>query len=620
MIESVHKKSRMILHDKNGKELDVPVRGALPVTADRVRYPGFRQETRILKKGSIRMKGYMPLPCDILMERDVPVTLRDGITIYTDVFRPVDDAPHPTLLACSPYGKELGGQWLDDIPMRSNVPKSATSGLQRFEGPAPAYWVNHGYAVVNPDMRGAYNSEGVILFFGSDYARDGCDIIEWIARQTWCNEKVGMTGNSWLAISQWFIAALQPEHLSAIAPWEGLNDSYREVGTHGGVDMPEFVKILTDTFASTPKGGVEDCITAMSEHPVMDDYWADKAADLENIHIPTYIVASYTNAIHTYGTFEGYRRISSEEKWLRVHNNNEWQDYYTPTNVEDLRQFFDHYLKGIDNGWQQTPKVRLSVLNPGGKDVVNRAEEDFPIPRTQYKKLYLNAANASLQSEPVKEEACSVYDSDSKKSHATYRMRMEKDSEITGYIKLRLWVGALDHDDMDLEVHMKKLSPLGIAYPNMSMSEPIAKGYIRVSMRELDAERSVEERPFQSMAHEQKLTPGEIVPVDILIWPMGLKFQKGQILQITVSAYKTKPLAGPMVTIFGRAKVWVPVEGYTYMLGSKVEMVERGGNSKEVAPDAVNVKMPQDHNHGRHAIYTGGKYDSYLYVPFVPEV
>ena len=64
----------------------------------------------------------------------------------------------------------------------------------------------------------------------------------------------------------------------------------------------------------------------------MDAYWQDKIADLEQIEIPAYIVASYTNTIHTLGTFEGYRRISSKKKWLRVHDNNEWKDYYTPEN------------------------------------------------------------------------------------------------------------------------------------------------------------------------------------------------------------------------------------------------------------------------------------------------
>ena len=618
--EAAPKRRRMIIQDRNGNDIDVPVRDALPVTARRVRYPGFKQEAVILKKGSIRMKGYMPLPCDILLDRDVPVKLSDGTTIYTDVFRPVDEEEHPALLALSPYGKEIGGQWLDDIPLRSGVKKKQTSGLHKFEGPDPAYWVQHGYAVINPDVRGAYNSEGIIRYFGSGYGRDGKDIIDWAADQKWSNGKVGMTGNSWLAISQWFTAAEHPEALKAIAPWEGLNDSFREVGTHGGAPTAEFVEIMSDTFASTPEGGIEDSIAAVSEHPVMDAYWEDKSVPLETIDVPAYIVASWTNFIHTYGTFEGWRRISSDEKWLRVHNTNEWQDYYTPENVEDLRKFFDHYLKNEDNGWEETPRVRLSVLNPGGKDIVGRVENEFPLARTQYKKLYLNSEKRSLQFEPVSEEGSRVYNSDVPGDEVRYRLRITEPTEITGYIKLRLWVSALDAEDMDLAVKMEKLSPLGFRFPGSPTSEPAAKGYIRVSMRDLDPELSTEENPRQSMKEIRKIQPGEIVPVDILIWPMGMMFGKGDILQLTVKAHKTdKKPKGPMASIFGSAKVRISKDTFTYMPGERPRMITLGGNSKETSPDSKTAQIPQDANKGHHVIYAGGKYDSYLYLPFIPK-
>lgn len=452
----------MILHDKNGKELTVPVRKALTVDAPSARYTGYKPETLLLKKGSIRLAGYMPLPCDIILERDVPVKLRDGVTIYTDVFRPADEEKHPAIMAMSPYGKEIGSQWLDDTPNHAGVPMEATSGLQKFEGPDPAYWCAHGYAVINPDVRGAYKSQGVILFFGSDYGRDGADIIEWAAAQGWCNGKVGMSGNSWLAISQWFTAAQQPAHLAAIAPWEGLTDCYREIGTRGGVMMPEFIKMLSDSFASTENGGIEDCISIMNRQPTMDDYWQDKAADLEKITVPAYVAASYTNPIHTYGSIEGYRRISSNNKWLRIHNTGEWDDYYNAAHTEELRRFFDHYLKGEDNGWETTPMVRVSVLNPGGKDIVDRAEEDFPIPRTRYKKLYLNAAHRRLEPAPAQTESKAEYNSDKKNAKAVFTMKMAEDTEITGYMKLRLWVEAPDSEDMDLEVRVEKRRPSGL--------------------------------------------------------------------------------------------------------------------------------------------------------------
>lgn len=612
-------KRTTILYDKNGKPLEVPVRAALPVSAVSARYTGFKPETVLLKKGSIRLKGYRPLPCDIILERDVAIVLRDGVTIYTDVFRPADEEKHPAIMAMSPYGKEIGTQWLDDTPNHAGVPMKATSGLQKFEGPDPAYWCEHGYAVINPDVRGAYNSEGIILFFGSDYGRDGADIIEWAARQSWSNSKIGMSGNSWLAISQWFVAAQQPPHLAAIAPWEGLADCYREIGTRGGVMMPEFIKMLSDSFASTDNGGIEDCISVMEQQPVMSDYWRDKEADLEKITVPAYVVASYTNPIHTYGSIEGYRRISSRNKWLRIHNTGEWDDYYNIAHTEELRRFFDRYLKDIDNGWEETPHVRISVLNPGGKDIVDRTENDFPIPRTKYRRLYLNTETNTLEEFSSTKVAFAEYDSD-KGGKVIFKTRLQEDSEITGYMKLRLWVSALTHDDMDLYVTVEKRRPSGFKYkytigPGMDMS---AKGYIRVSLRELDQKRSTEENPRQSMEKEQKLNPGEIVPVDILIWPMGLLFKKGDELRLTVSAYKTKELwSGPFK--LKMAKVELPKEGFTYMPDCKPEMYTIGGGAMFAGSDVSTAELPKDHNKGRHRIYSGGPYESYLYVPFVPE-
>lgn len=611
--QRVAAQQEVTLHDAGGKEIKVPMRKVLPVSADRVRYPGFRQETVVLQEGSVRREGAKPLACDILLERDVPIKLRDGVTIYADVFRPTDGKPCPAILAWSPYGKEIGGQMLDDVPGRAGVPVDATSGLEKFEGPDPAYWVNHGYAIVNVDKRGAYMSEGNLLYWGHEDALDGCDVIEWIASQNWCTGKVGMSGNSWLTVSQWFIAAERPEHLVAIAPWEGFCDHYRESGTRGGIPTPEFPEMIAETFSSA-HGMLEDQPRMIVEEPLMCDYWQDKAARVENIEIPAYVVASYTNSVHTHGTFAGYRRMASKEKWLRVHNTQEWFDYYTPENVEDLRRFFDHYLKGVDNGWEQTPKVRLSVLNPGGHDIVGRAEEEFPLARTVYRKLYLSAADSTLLTALPEQENVNTYQSAADCHQVNYRYRMDKPTEITGYMKLHLWVAAPDNDDMDLSVRVEKLSKDGQPIPDRTGNRIVATGQMRVSMRQLDTLRTTESEPYYPFTTVQKLKPGEIVPVEIEIWPMGLFFEKGEILQLTVGAYQPEKAAIP----FGSAHITVPKEDFTYMPGQQPEMMTLGGNADECADPAEVVTSPATHNVGRHCIYTGGRYDSYLYIPEIP--
>lgn len=189
---------------------------ALPLSHPKARYPGFQTETKILPKGWTKRPGSLPLPCDILFEKDVPVTLSDGTVLYIDVFRPPPPPPPPrspspspnpkvpAILAWSPYGKAGGGgcQTLDDFPFRLGVPKASLSELQKWEGPDPAYWVRFGYAVVNVDSRGAGMSGGDISTMGCGEGRDGSEVVQWVGEREWCSGKVGMSGNSWLAASQ----------------------------------------------------------------------------------------------------------------------------------------------------------------------------------------------------------------------------------------------------------------------------------------------------------------------------------------------------------------------------------------------------------------------------------
>ncbi|MCR5758116.1 MAG: CocE/NonD family hydrolase [Selenomonas sp.] len=599
---------------ENDDTVEVYYRKGLPVTAARARAGEFKRETIMLKKGSIRKEGAKPLSCDILLEKDVPVTLRDGTIIYTDVFRPVDEKQHPAIMAWSPYGKEIGGQWLDDVPGRSGVPKEATSGLEKFEAPDPDYWVAHGYAIINPDSRGAYHSEGNLNYWGSQNAKDGYDTIEWAAKQPWSNGKIGMSGNSWLTVSQWFIAGEQPPHLAAIAPWEGFVDHFRETANRGGIPNPVFPEAIFETFAS--ENYIEDQPRMIITHTLMDAYWQDKIAKLENIHIPAYVVASYTNPVHTHGTFAGFRQIPSKNKWLRVHNTNEWYDYYQPEHVEDLRKFFDHYLNGIDNDWEKTPRVRLSVLDPGHQDVVDRVEKEFPLARTQYKKMYLTE-NHNLSWQPAQREGTAEYPVNTNNAAQSFDFTFNQDTELTGYMNLHMYVEAQGANDMELHVTVQKLDAQGHEILDAVTHQPIlAEGYLRVSQRALDPQKSTPSEPFLKHDHEALLQKGEIVPVEIGIWPMGMKYHAGEKLHLTIAPYQ--PPTKESIPPFGSAKITVAKDGYTYMPNEKTAMKTMGGNADEIAhPEAV-VKAPATRNKGQHIIHFGGQYDSYLFVPVIP--
>ncbi|SFS88029.1 hypothetical protein SAMN02910357_02368 [Succinivibrio dextrinosolvens] len=607
--------SRMALEQTmpNGESIYVWYRKGLPVNADRARGNQLKTETILLKKGSVRRHGSMTLPCDIALEKDVPVKMRDGTTIYVDIFRPNDSERHPAIMAWSPYGKEIGGQWLDDVPFRAGVPQSATSGLEKFEGPDPAYWVAHGYAIINPDSRGAYNSEGNLNYWGQQNSEDGYDTIEWAAKQSWCNGNIGMSGNSWLTVSQWFIASVQPPHLKAIAPWEGFVDHFRETANRGGIPNPVFPEVIFETFAS--RNYIEDQPRMVLTYPFINGYWEDKCAKLEDIKVPAYVVASYTNPVHTHGTFAGFNKISSKDKWLRVHNTNEWFDYYTKDNVEDLRKFFDHYLMDKDNGWENTPRVRLSVLDPGHEDIVNRVEKEFPLKRTDYRKLYLSYDN-TLKLSQSPQEISLAYDCAEKQPQQVFTYTFEKDTEVTGYMKLHTFVEASGADDMDLHVTVEKLDADGNPlFDRMSHMPIFSEGYFRVSQRALDENRSTDYDPVLKNTSEELLSKGEIVPVDIAIWPMGMIYHKGEKLCLKISPYVAP--SRDFVPRFGSAKITLAKNEYTFAPDSKVKFRSIGGNADFVPYPEDAVKVPKSRNHGKHIFHMGGQYQSYLQIPVI---
>lgn len=589
--------------DSQEERVEVLYRKSTPITDPKARYPGLNPSSTIIRKGTVKSKGRLTVPCDIAWERDVPVTLRDGAVIYTDVFRPTDDKEkYPALIAWSPYGKLCGSVNIDTLPFRAGIPLGATSGYETFEGPDPAYWCNHGYAILTPDIRGVMMSEGHFAWWGTQGAKDGYDFIEWVAGQRWCNCRTALTGNSQLAIMQWFIAALNPPHLAAIAPWEGLNDLYRNDIFCGGIKDYGFNDyIISETYGNNR---IEDIPAMADKYPLFNSYWDDKLAKAENIEVPAaYVVASWTNPIHTRGTLQSWCELNIKDKWLRIHNTMEWPDYYTPKYYEDLRRFFDHYLKGVDNGWENTPKVRLSILDPGGMDTVDHIEEDFPLPQTRFTKLYLDAENSSLTLSPPKNESKARYRADDEKGKAVFKMRFKRDTEMVGFSKLRLWVEAEGNDDMDLFVWLQKLDRRGglLSHIPILLPKPVQLfirtafrhgllknkiprsmtytgpyGKQRLSLRKLDEDKSTPAEPYYPFGEVQPLKPGQIVPVDIALWPTGMRYHAGEQLRVLVAGYNMR---GPFLTSL---------------------------------PNAELI------NKGYHIIHTGGKYDSHLLIPVSP--
>ncbi len=110
-----------------------------------------------------------------------------------------------------------------------------------------------------------------------------------------------------------FIAAEQPPHLKAIAPWEGLGDFYREHICRGGIPDSMFVDILTKTFSG--KNQREDVVAMVHKYPLMNKYWEDKNPNLQNIVVPMYVLGSYSTPLHIEGSIRGWKYSNSKDKW-----------------------------------------------------------------------------------------------------------------------------------------------------------------------------------------------------------------------------------------------------------------------------------------------------------------
>ncbi|NNN19956.1 MAG: CocE/NonD family hydrolase [Acidimicrobiaceae bacterium] len=537
------------------------------LSLEKGKYPGFNPRTTTAN--------------GIRSDFDVAVTMRDGITIYIDMFRPENGGPYPVLIAWAPYGKH--GRIKYSYFPHCGVSDQDLSAMAIFEAADPKYWCALGYAVIYADPRGAWGSEGDLLLLGNQEAEDCYDLIEWAGIQPWSNGKIGMHGVSYLAWSQWKVAALNPPHLAAINPWEGVSDFYRELAFHGGIPETAFLSMWHPS-VSFSNSRVEDLVKMADEHPLFDGYWQSKNADLSKIEVPCFAVASWADhGLHARGTLEGFTKIASKEKWLMIHGRKKWENFYQ--NAERQKQFFDMFLKGIPSEVQYWPKVLLEVRERYYLGNF-RKESEWPLPQTEYKALYLDAVNKALVWEPPSAEAAGRYNAQvGAKTNATIQFdhKWENRTELVGHMNLKVWVETDGGEDMDLFVALQKIDRTGDIVPFQYLGNhedgPVALGWLRVSHRELDQALSTSFQPVHTHRHELKLHPGEIVPVEIEIWPSGTLFEAGETLRVVIQ---------------GR-------DIYTY-------------------PDDMNtIAHAKTVNSGEHVIHTGGRYDSHLLVPVIPQ-
>ena len=290
-----------------------------------------------------------------------------------------------------------------------------------------------------------------------------------------------------------------------------------------------------DTLTSEEMGNNRyDLGQTFFQHALDDEYWKAMMPDYTKINVPLLSNANWGgNGLHPRGNFEGYVRSASKQKWLEVHGIEHWTHYYTDYGIAIQKKFFGHFLKGENNGWDKEPKVRLQVRHPGEK-FVERYEDEWPIPRTQWTKYHLDA---DFGLSPKASGGGGKVTFDALGDGVTFMTPpLEQDTEITGPIAAKLNISSSTTDaDLFLIVrvfspNMKEIVFQGALDPHT----PIAQGWLRASHRKLDTKLSLPYRPYHTHDEKQPLKAGEVYELDIEIWPTCLVVPAGYRIALTV--------------------------------------------------------------------------------------
>jgi uncharacterized protein len=507
---------------------------------------------------------------------DVAIRMDDGVTLRADVFRPIEEGRYPAILTYGPYAKGLAFQdgypsaWQRMVAEHPDVAYGSTNKYQGWEVVDPEKWVPDGYVCVRVDSRGAGRSPGVIDPFSPRETRDFYECIEWAGVQPWSNGRVGLNGVSYFGINQWHVASLQPPHLAAMCIWEGAADWYRDMTHHGGIlntfwanwfDMQVKTvqhglgergprsrvtgalvcgdQTLSDRALAANRVDFGDEILA---HPLDDEYHRARSPQWEKITVPFLSAANWGGqGLHPRGNFEGFMRAASKDKWLEAHGLEHWTHFYTDYGVDLQKRFFGRFLKGERNGWNEQPRVQLQVRHVD--KFSERHENEWPIARTQWTKMYLApGGELALEQSGVgpqtgKSEADPFVTFDAMGDGVTFLSGpIESETEITGPLAARLFVSSTT-EDADLFVVFRVFTPdlrevvfMGAIDPHT----PIAQGWLRASHRKPDETLSTPWRPYHTHDERQPLKAGQIVQLDIELWPTSIAVPAGHRVALTV--------------------------------------------------------------------------------------
>lgn len=514
-------------------------------------------------------------PYEVTVENNVTMKTRDGVTLGADVYRPKADGKFPVLLERTPYDKH----------------RMTYAGVG-FGVKAAA----QGYVYIIQDCRGRFTSEGEWYPFKYE-SRDGYDTVEWAAALPYANGKVGLVGMSYVGVTQMLTAIAAPPHLAGIFPVI-TGSNYHENWTYqGGAFAQSFDQGWTTYFAVDtlnrralrdtsrahwdmmlplgdypvlvpgPSSGLADYYLDWLAHPRYDDYWKQWSIEeqFSKIMVPGFHVAAWYDLFQN-GSIKNYLGIKAQGGSEAARSNQRLlviaggHAGLTPKigdidfgkdSVPDLKgltlRWYDHLLKGVDNGISREKPVKIFVM---GKNTW-REEESWPLARTQQTRYYLHSAgkantlsgDGTLSTTPPASEAADkyVYDpadpvptrggpvpshgpagpvdqrsTENREDVLVYTTpAFQQDTEVTGPVTLELYVSS-SAVDTDFTGKLIDVWPNGNA-------ENLLDGILRARYRD-----SLEKAEF--------MNPGEVYKLTIDLWSTSNVFLAGHKLRVEVSS------------------------------------------------------------------------------------
>jgi len=508
----------------------------------------------------------------MLFQKNVQVTMTDGLQLRINVYRPDREGRFPVVMVHGPYSKDMAfaeapqfrAAWDKLIEENPDLLDHSSGRFISFEAPDPERWVPDGYVVIHADSRGSGASPGFLNPFSPHEADDYATLITWASKQSWSNGKVGLLGISYYAINQWQVAARQPDGLAAIIPWEGAFDHYRDLAWHGGIQSTAFLTFwFTGQVVSVQNGNnnnqYRDSLTGQnltgeplpphllaanrvapldiySAQPLDGAFWRERTADASRIRVPVLSVGNWGGqGLHLRGDIEGFLATASQSKWLRIHTGDHIVPFYREESLALQKRFFDRYLKGLDNGWESEPTVTLAIRRPD--NVVEwRAETEWPLRGTRWEQYHLDASTLSMTTTAKSQMPTEVSYQAMSDGVTFCTAPFAEETEFTGPVKLRMYVKS-STTDMDIFATLRLLDPTGHDVYFEGAGEPhapVSQGWLRVSHRELDLQRSTEYRPFHTHLNPAPLEPNRLYEVDVEIWATSVVVPTGYQLAITV--------------------------------------------------------------------------------------